>query len=400
MRSNGGNFASEESVLGVRRGHGLLVGLLRCARCGRKLHIRYWGKHGTAARYLCSGDFDRGGHYCLGFGGATVDRRMSERLLEVLSPHGVQASLAALEKLAGEDDDRRDALKRQLQQARYEAERALAQYDEADPRNRLVADVLEQRLNDKLKEQQRLEARLDDMSTHSPRLTPAIEASVRALGHDFAAVWNDPDCPMTLKKRIVRTLIHEIVVDLDESAQKLQFVIHWHGGCHTAFSMPKPQSGAVAHKTALEDVELIERMAVRYGDDEIARVLSKLGRRTGKGNRWTKSRVATVRRKHRIAAPDRASLDPELFTLAQAVQHTGTSDTTVMRLIKAKTLSANQVAPYAPLEIKRKDLDSEPVASILAHLKATGKLVLDGNLLAEQPSLFQDNQSLAQRGVV
>jgi hypothetical protein len=46
----------------------------------------------------------------------------------------------------------------------------------------------------------------------------------------------------------------------------------------------KPLSGALLHKTALEDLELITNMARRYRDDEIARVLSKLGRRTGKGN--------------------------------------------------------------------------------------------------------------------
>lgn len=398
MRGNGGNFTSEESVLAVRRGHGLLAGLLRCGRCGRKLHIRYWGKHGTAARYLCSGDFDTGGAYCLGFGGATVDRRMSERLLEVLSPHGVEASLVALDKLADEDNDRRGTLERQLQQTRYEAERAFAQYDEAEPRNRLVADVLEQRWNDKLKEQQRLETELERLSSGRSPLTPAMEAAVRALGRDFAVVWNDPDCPMTLKKRMARTLIHEIVVDLDDSTQELHFVVHWHGGCHSAWRMPKPRSGAVAHKTALEDVELIERMAVRYGDDEIARVLSKLGRRTGKGNRWTQSRVATVRRKHGIATPNRARLDADILTLAQAVKHTGTSDTTLMRLIKAKILAANQIAPFAPLEIKREDLDSAPVADILAHLKSTGRLVLEGDTPGEQPSLFEDNQSVAQRG--
>ncbi len=62
MRSNGGNFAQDESVTAVRAGHGLLTGLLRCARCGRKLHIRYWGKSGTAARYLCEGNFPTGGY--------------------------------------------------------------------------------------------------------------------------------------------------------------------------------------------------------------------------------------------------------------------------------------------------------------------------------------------------
>ena len=208
---------------------------------------------------------------------------------------------------------------------------------------------------------------------------------MRELGRHFAEVWNSNTCPMTLKKRIARTLINEIVVDID-AAQQLNMVIHWHGGCHTNFSMNKPMSGAVVHKTAIEDVDLITRMAPRYGDDEIARVLSKLGRRTGKGNRWSQARVATVRRKHHIAAPQ--ATDPDVLNLAQAQKHTGVSDTTLMRLIRAKLLAVQQVAPYAPLEIKRVDLDNEPVAGIIGHLKSTGKLVLDRDPPAEQAPLF------------
>lgn len=395
MRSNGSNFTQDETALAVRSGHGLLTGLLRCGRCGRKLHIRYWGKSGTAARYVCSGDFATGGRYCLGFGGASVDRRLSESVLQALSPLGLDASLAAIEHLAAEGNEQRAVLERRLQQVRYETERAFAQYDQVDPNNRLVADVLEQRWNDKLEEQRNLQTELDARVTTRSSLSPAEEAALRALGEDFAVVWEDPACPMGLKKQIVRLLIHEIVVDLDEPSQMLHLVIHWHGGCHTALSMAKPQSGAVVHKTALEDVELIMRMAVRYGDDEIARVLSKLGRRTGKGNRWTQSRVASVRRKHGIAPPDNAARDPELLTLAQAVRHSGVSDTTLMRLIKANLLAAEQIAPYAPLEIKRADLESEPVVAILEHLKATGKLVLGGDPSVQQESLFEENQLLA-----
>ena len=87
-RSNGSNFAGDEAALAVRSGQGLLAGLLRCGRCGRKLHIRYWGKQGTAALYLCSGDFDRGG--------ARVDRRLGELIVRVISPQGIDASLAAV----------------------------------------------------------------------------------------------------------------------------------------------------------------------------------------------------------------------------------------------------------------------------------------------------------------
>lgn len=134
-------------------------------------------------------------------------------------------------------------------------------------------------------------------------------------------------------------------------------------------------------------------MALRYGDDEIARVLSKLGRHTGKGNRWTQARVATVRRKHHIAAP--GATNPDILNLAQAQKHTGVSDTTLMRLIRANLLAVQQVSPYAPLEIKRMDLDAEPVADIIRHLKSTRRLVLTGDPSAEQARLFQENQRLA-----
>jgi DNA invertase Pin-like site-specific DNA recombinase len=387
LRGNGANFAQDDAAQGVRGGQGLLTGLLRCARCGRKLNIRYWGKQGTAARYLCSGDFQTGGRYCLGFGGATVDRRLSEVILNALSPYGLQASMAAIAQSRSQGNERRGVAERQLQQARYEAERAFAQYDQIDPGNRLVAEVLEQRWNVKLAEQQRVAQALGDLNDACAALTPANEASLRALGEDFASVWQSDACPMTLKKRIARTLIKEIVVDVVDNHQ-LHMIIHWHGGCHTAFSMPKPLSGAIAHKTALQDVEFITTMARRYRDDEIARVLSKLGRRTGKGNRWNQDRVATVRRKYDIAAPVAAELDPDILNLAQAQRHSGVSDTTIMRLIKAKLLKVEQAAPYAPLEIKRIDLDSEPVAGILAHLRATGRLILDGDSSAQQTSLF------------
>lgn len=76
----------DEAVASVRQGYGLLTGLLRCGRCGRTLQVRSWGKSGTAARYLCRGDLSAGGQYGLGFGGATVDKQISEHVLEAISP--------------------------------------------------------------------------------------------------------------------------------------------------------------------------------------------------------------------------------------------------------------------------------------------------------------------------
>src|SRR2546428_9923273 len=97
-------LGSDESVAVIRQGHGLLSGLLRCGRCGKKMHVRYWGKSGTDARYLCAGDYKNGGMYCIGFGGATVDRRFSQQLLDVISPYGIEASLKAIESVNSEED--------------------------------------------------------------------------------------------------------------------------------------------------------------------------------------------------------------------------------------------------------------------------------------------------------
>jgi hypothetical protein len=116
IRGNSLKGASEPTVSAVRAGQGLLAGLLRCGRCGRKLHVRYWGKNGTAARYLCKGDFASGGRYCLGFGGSTVDRRLGEELLRVLSPLGMQASVRALAQQRARESEQGQALRRQLEQ--------------------------------------------------------------------------------------------------------------------------------------------------------------------------------------------------------------------------------------------------------------------------------------------
>ena len=93
-RRNCVNWEGDESMAAIRAGQGLLVGLLRCGHCGRKLHVRYWGGRGTNARYLCKGDYDGGGQYCIGFGGSSVDRRIGQELLKVIAPLGLASKMS------------------------------------------------------------------------------------------------------------------------------------------------------------------------------------------------------------------------------------------------------------------------------------------------------------------
>jgi hypothetical protein len=391
MRRNSVNSEGDESMAAIRAGQGLLVGLLRCGHCGRKLHVRYWGGRGTNARYLCKGDYDAGGQYCIGFGGSSVDRRVGQELLKAIAPLGVEAGLRALEELSAGGAAQRAALSRQLEQLVYEAKKAFEQYDAVDARNRLVASELERRWNEKLEEIEAVKQRLSSLDAQRYSLSPEEEITIRSMGEHFAQVWQSNHCPPTLKKMIFRTAIEEIIVQTDQEKKSLELVIHWKGGAHTQFAMERPRS-ATETATPTEALEIIRRMAVRYGDDQIASVLNRRGYSTGKGMRWNQTRVATARRNHSIAGQKRALPDPERVSLSQAARICGVSHRTVERLVETGLLKCEQITPRAPWEIRRSDLDAAPIRRIIDRLHRTGKLILQWGCSENQLALFMENQ--------
>ena len=291
IQRNAVTWEGDEGMTAIRAGQGLLVGLLRCGHCGRKLHVRYWGGRGTHARYLCKGDYDDGGQYCLGFGGASVDRRLSQELLKVISPLGVEASLRALEELSAGDVAERATLSSKLEQLEYEAKKVFEQYDAVDARNRLVAGELERRWNEKLEEVESTKQRLASLNGKRHLLSSAEEARIRWMGENFAELWQSDRCPPTLKKMVFRTALEEIVVRGDGENKTLQFTLHWKGGTHTQLEMDRPRS-AVQTTTPPEALEIIRRMAVRHGDDQIASVLNRQGS-GGIRTAWLQSVVTT-----------------------------------------------------------------------------------------------------------
>ena len=212
------------------------------------------------------------------------------------------------------------------------------------------------------------------------------------MGENFAEVWHSDRCLPTLKKMIFRTAIEEIIVRTDATNETLHFTIHWKGGVHTQLEMDRPRS-ATETSTPMAALEVIRRMAVRNGDDQIASVLNRLGYTTGKGNRWNQNRVATARKNHSIAGQRRALPDPDRVSLNEAARLCGVSHRSIERLVEAGFLQREQPAPRAPWEIRRSDLDVEPVRSIIEKLRRTGKLVLRGGCMKNQPELFVENQA-------
>jgi len=305
----------------IKHGDALLAGILRCRRCGQKLTLRYTGSRHDIPRYSCSrGWMDNGEPRCIAFGGLRVDDAIAAEILRVVEPAAVEAAKQAQRLTLKDRDDVCDALTRDLEAARFAADRAFRQYDAADPDNRLVAAELELRWNRALKRVTDLQQRIDDHERQRPAPTSTIPEDFTSLARDLPAVWADPATDARLKKRLVRTLINEVIADIEAQASEIVLVLHWVGGVHTELRLPRRRRGQ-RNSTAVEIIEAV-RMLVRIADDAfIAGLLNRNKLTTGHGNRWTRERVTALRSHHKISVYSRQARDSEgCMTLTQAAK--------------------------------------------------------------------------------
>jgi DNA invertase Pin-like site-specific DNA recombinase len=356
----------------AKRGAALLAGLLRCARCGRKLRVYYGGTGGRVVRYDCrGGNLTHGITPCLGFGGFRLEEAVAQVVLDALQPLGVQAALQAWESSIKAEDMKVKGLQLALEKATYEAERIRRQYDAVDSANRLVAAELESRWNTALVEADEAKKRLEaSRSTDSP-LSEAERTRLMQLGSDLPKVWEHSDTPVILKKRILRTVIQEIVADVNEATKEICCQIHWVGGTHTALRLPKNRCGMHARITDRDIVELVRELVQVSSDASIASILNRLGYRTGAGNTWTESRVVSLRREREI--PGHQKIGSRTWvTLAEAAEELQISAGVVRKMLERDILPGKQVVMHAPWVIRREDLQLPAVQSYASAVQ-TGK---------------------------
>jgi len=359
----------------VRRGESVGAGLLRCGHCGRRLQVVSTGRGcGAAARYQCGRPqltcgLRRG---CVSVGAVRVDEAIEREVLRVVAPGAIEAAVDAVDEADAQADATRRALHLELRQARYEADRAQRQYDAVEPENRLVGETLERRWNAALARVTELEHRLATLAPTAPP-APVDRAQLRALADDFPAVWRSPATDISLKKRIVRLLIEEIVATATAEPPQVTLVMHWKGGKHTQLVVRKNRAGGHRYCTDRAVIDVVRDLARSLPDGELARILNRLGYRTGQRNSWTAARVASLRNGHQIPAADRAA-SARLLTMVDAAQALGVSPMTIRRLITGKVLPATQPVPYAPWAIRREDLALEQVQRAAEAVKKERRL--------------------------
>ena len=367
----------------VRRGSALLSGLLRCGCCGRQLQVVYSGSDGHVARYNCRSDrTQRGSSACVSVGSLRTDAAVVAELLAAIEPVGIEAATAASEQAQLEDHEKDRALELALERARYEAQRAQRQFDAAEPENRLVAAELEARWNQALEKVSELEHRVQASQSQAPQgITPEQKQQLLEMGHDLKRLWEAPQAPSELKKRILRTVIKEIMVTSHENPAEHHLQIHWAGGVHTELRVPRNPPGMHGRAAAPSLIELVGQLAKDCEDKTIAAVLNRLGFTTGQGNPWCLSRVTSFRRTHGI---EPFSGRPGTVTLTEASRRLQVSDTVIEGLIRRGVLPARQVVQYAPWVIEESALQLAPVQRAV---QAVHKGKRTPPALAEHPEL-------------
>jgi excisionase family DNA binding protein len=353
----------------VRKGGGLLVGLLRCGHCGRRLKVLHHARRDT--RYICNAEMDYASDKkCVGFSNMRIDAAVSAEVLGAISPLAMDAALQLIadRERAGTERLRQSELA--LQQAHYEETHARRQYDAIDPDNRLVAGELERRWNDRLAAVARLEEQIRNLQNEQPRALHDDErATLLALADDLPQLWNHPTASNETRKRILRAVLEEIIVTVE--ADRLRLVLHWQGGDHTRLEVAKNRTGQNRWKTDIETVQLVRELARILPDHSIAPLLNRLGIRSAKGQSWTQLRVRNFRGVHQISIyRDGERTQRRELILHEAASCLGVHKMTVVRLIRDGLLPAKQACVGAPYVIREEDLHRPAVQRALANGRA------------------------------
>jgi len=362
----GNLYVTSEPVAPAREGQALLSGLLRCRRCASKLTVHYTGARHDVARYACHRAWlDKGQPRCISFGGSRVDAAVAEAVLRVVQPTAIEAAIVAHREETSQQDEVRATLTRDLEAARYAASRAQRQYDASDPENRLVTGELERRWNDALGHVREIERRIAEHDASSAPEPPPQLADFTALAERLEALWEHPDTEPRLKKRIVRSLIQEVIADVDSSASEIVLVIHWIGGVHTQLRVPRRRRGQNSTHTAPETLDAVRALARICSDTLIANVLNRNGRRTGRGNFWTRERVTALRSHHGIPVYSVESRNVEgWLNLTEAARVVGVSARTLRLAVEQGELPAEHPLSDGPWIFRRESLTTEAAHAI------------------------------------
>lgn len=343
----------------VREGGALLQGLAICGHCGRKLRTHYTGRTASPG-YHCAGKniVEGRGCYCLNVGAAQIDEAITRMVLTTLAPLGVEAALAAAERLEADHDGALAQWRHAVERAAYETKRAERRYMAVDPDNRLVARGLEAEWEKCLRD---LEAAKAELTRREQQRPTSLDSEQRCrlleLGADLTVAWQAPTTSARDKKELLRTLIEEVIVSIQKQERRAHLTVRWRGGALNETTLELPRLRPAIVRTDEDTIALLRRLAALYPDAVIAGVLNRQGRTSAYGHRFDANNVGNLRRQWKIPRfqPSNGPDDGELMTVRQAAAALGVAPSTIHRALNDGFIAGEQLTPAAPWRIRLSD---------------------------------------------
>ena len=161
-------------------------------------------------------------------------------------------------------------------------------------------------------------------------------------------------------------MVREVVADLDEPAGEIVLLVHWTGGIHTELRLPRRRRGQ-RNSTSPDTIAAVRQLVLIASDDVIAGMLNRNGLRTGRGNRWTRERVTSMRSSHRtpVYRPAKDGIEPWL-NLTNAARLLGVTTKTLRLAAEAGHIQGIHPLPDGPWIFDRSEL-GHPAAQRLVH---------------------------------
>jgi len=339
----------------IREGSALLQGLATCGRCGRRCKVYYQGKYSTPGYYCAANSIVNGrGEYCMRVGGVRIDGAVTEAFLDAITPAALEAALLAEKNLEADYDAAITQWRLQIEQLRYEADRAQRRYRAVEPENRLVARSLEAQWEICLSKVKDAEKELERRQQQCPAiLTDHQRNQIRALGEDLKRVWHAPTTSHRDRKELLQTLLEEVNIAVNREDRNAHLILRWKGGAICELDV-KLRGQAPPIRTEQGTIELVRRLAVHYPDAVIAGIVNRQGRKTARGDRFTANKVGNLRRYWKIPRFDSASLpsNGQLVTVEKAADMLGVAASTVHRWLADGFIAGEQITPGAPWRIR------------------------------------------------
>jgi DNA invertase Pin-like site-specific DNA recombinase len=362
-----------------REGRALLQGIVACGRCGRRMGLHYSGPSGGHPVYRCTADQAREGRpRCQEVRAPLVDAEAEHAMLAALAPDRVALAVAALGELEEEAGllERQWSLKRE--RARYEAERARRQYDAVEPENRLVARALERAWEEALRRAEQVERDHERWRKEQPlALTEADRVRILALGEDLPRVWHAATTTAAERKRLLRLVVKEVVLDQGRERGRVWMRIVWQTGAATEHRLQRHVRAYDEHA----DLERLERRVRELNaaggmDERIAAALNEEGFVSARGvpfsgqivhllrKRWV---IATVKISGSGQSPPR--WPDGRYSVRGAAEALGVTAQTVFKWLRRGILAGSQLAEGQPWQITLPDLRLAELRSRVRHTR-------------------------------